>query len=512
MSSVVYGEFQTYFKGIFFGFLLASVVCAVEFCLPCVNERHYVVKLYEILCVFIFLTFVSVLQVFYYWKYFCVLSNELHNEMLLFIYDPLVNDLFFNTVFVFGADSFAWALLWLASFVTLLVWYYNINSYSPSTAWLINGFFLVIWCVFNFVFFTLNLFWFFVFFEIILLPMSFLIGMFGSRTRKIRAFFFLYMYTSIFSFFFLLALMYIWIWFGSYDYLSLRYFTFFSVYNLVPVDCFILIFILFFATFAAKLPLFPLHLWLPEAHVESPTGGSVVLAALLLKLGAYGIVRFLIPFFPAVVYLFNSYLDVIAFFGCTYGTLAALIQVDLKKIIAYSSIAHMSFSVLGFFSQTAVGCSGALLYIFGHGFISSALFFLVGMTYTRWGTRLLKYYSGLSIFSYLSFFFLFFSFANLGFPGTVNFVSESLIFVGLVEQSKILFFFLLIVMFVGSLSYSIWVYLRIMHGSIRDLVFVVGYDLRTYEVVILLFLMFLTVICGLKPGLLFNFLTLNLLF
>jgi NADH-quinone oxidoreductase subunit M len=172
-------------------------------------------------------------------------------------------------------------------------------------------------------------------------------------------------------------------------------------------------------------------------------------------LGGYGIIRFLVPLFHLFIYSNSAYLDVIAFFGCMYATLSALVQVDLKKIVAYSSIAHMSFSILGFFSQVVLGYYGALLYMFGHGFISAALFFVVGTFYFRWGTRLLKYYSGLSVFPGLSFFFLFFSFANVGFPGTVNFISESLIFISLIYQSKLFFFFMLGIMFVGSLTYSL---------------------------------------------------------
>lgn len=172
----------------------------------------------------------------------------------------------------------------------------------------------------------------------------------------------------------------------------------------------------------------------------------------------------------------------------------------------------MSFSVFGFFSQTLAGFSGALLYVFGHGFISAGLFFLVGMIYNRWGSRLLKYYSGLSLFPYLSFFLLFFSFANIGFPGTVNFISESLIFISLIEQSKILVFLMMSVMFVGSLVYSIWTYLRVANGSIRQEVYSYGFELERYELLILLYLVILTLIFGVKPNFFFDYFILNILF
>ena len=173
---------------------------------------------------------------------------------------------------------------------------------------------------------------------------------------------------------------------------------------------------------------------MPEAHAEATAVGSVILAGLVLKIGTYGIIRFLVPFYLLLseTYIFAG-LTVFSLLSAVYATIMTFAQVDIKRIIAYSSIAHLSFSVMGVFNLTKTGLLGCYYYSIGHGFVSGALFFLAGMLYKRYGTRLIKYYSGLALLPYLSAFLLFFSFANIGFPGTVNFVAEFLIILGLVQ-------------------------------------------------------------------------------
>lgn len=212
----------------------------------------------------------------------------------------------------------------------------------------------------------------------------------------------------------------------------------------------------FFMTFAAKLPIVPFHIWLPEAHVEAPTVGSVILASLFLKLGAYGLIRFVLPFFQGVAVYYSAIVGALLLTSVLYATLVAMVQVDIKKIIAYSSIAHMNFATIGLFTFNLYGFSGGVLLFIGHGFISAALFFLAGMLIERFGSRLMKYYSGVGLYApQMASYFLFFSFANIGFPGTVNFVAELLVMAGLVIGSHYLVAVSLGFSFVCSLFYSV---------------------------------------------------------
>lgn len=198
--------------------------------------------------------------------------------------------------------------------------------------------------------------------------------------------------------------------------------------------------VFFFLSFAVKIPMFPFHIWLPEAHVEAPTVGSVVLAALLLKLGAYGFIRFL-PLFP---YAYTYYTPLVFTLACTsivYASMSAIRQVDLKKIIAYSSIAHMNLAVVGIFSLTHQGLIGSIFILISHGFVSAALFFLVGSLYNLYGTKFVKYYSGLVVkMPQFATLFFFFALSNIAFPGTSNFIGEMLLLIGIMERNFAILF------------------------------------------------------------------------
>jgi len=213
--------------------------------------------------------------------------------------------------------------------------------------------------------------------------------------------------------------------------------------------------------------MFPFHLWLPEAHVEAPTDGSVILASLLLKLGGYGFIQISLPLFNVASKYFTPLIYTLAVLSIIYASLTALRQVDLKKIIAYSSIAHMNLVVLGIFSFKLQGLTGAIFLMLAHGVVSGALFFLVGMLYERHHTRLIHYYGGIvQIMPLFSFFFISFILANLSIPGTCNFIGELLIFVGIFQYNTTLAFFCGFGI-VLSAAYSIWIANRLIFGSLN---------------------------------------------
>lgn len=342
------------------------------------------------------------------------------------------------------------------------------------------------------VFSVVDLFIFYIIFELILLPMVFIIFIWGSRSRKIKAGFYFFLYTLLGSLFMLVGLLLMYSEFGTTNVLLLMYF-------LPGYEKQLLLWFLFFFSFAIKIPMFPFHIWLPEAHVEAPTIGSVLLAGLLLKLGGYGFLRILIPLFPEATLYYTPLLLTLAILGIIYASLTLLRQVDIKKIIAYSSIAHMNFAVLGMFSNNLIAIQGSVYLLISHGFSSSALFMLAGVLYERHHTRLLPYYGGLAMLMPLySFFFFLFTIANFGFPGTSNFVGEILIFIGLAQQS----FFLLFCAGIGmlfSVIYSILLFSRVLFGSLKlcYLTFNFSHDIIKREFAILVFLSFFLIFFGL---------------
>jgi proton-translocating NADH-quinone oxidoreductase chain M len=402
--------------------------------------------------------------------------------------------------YTFGWDIYTIIFIGLVNIIFFLCFYYS----AFSVAFYIRAHYAILWTIYLLLILTfsaLDLFLFYILFEMLLFPMFILIGVWGSRTRKARAATYFYMYTAVFSFFFLFVLVFIGHWWGVYDYVTLKYVFFPAMVVSHPPSAH-LVWICFFITFAAKLPITPLHIWLPEAHVEASTVGSVLLASVFLKLGGYGLLRFVLPFFPHLNVYYSTAVAAVCITSVLYATLVAMVQVDLKKVIAYSSIAHMNFAVLGLFTSTLTGFSGGMYLFIGHGFTSAALFFLSGSLYTRFNTRLLKYYAGLGPYlPNLSFYFLFFSFANIGFPGTVNFVAEVLIYQGLINDGNYTVTFILGFSYVCSIMYSVWIYNRIFHGVpnthyLPDSLS----DAYRHEKGIYLTLIFLTLACGIAPS------------
>ena len=324
-----------------------------------------------------------------------------------------------NINLILGVDGISLFFILLTTLIfplcLLASWSFNKGEVKP---YLIS--FLGMELVLLLVFTNLDLLFFYIFFEAVLIPMFLVIGIYGSRERKIRAAYMFFLYTLLGSLFMLIGIIYIYLFAGSTNYEAL------SVINFSFYDQKWLWFA-FFASFAAKVPMLPVHIWLPEAHVEAPTAGSVILAGILLKLGSYGFLRFSLGLFPLASVYFTPFIFSLSLLGVVYTSLTAIRQTDLKRLIAYTSVAHMNLVMIGLFTGTVIGVEAAILQSLSHGFVSSALFLIIGVLYDRWHSRVVKYYGGLThtmpIFIII---FLFFTMANLGLPGTSSFIGEFL--------------------------------------------------------------------------------------
>ncbi len=343
------------------------------------------------------------------------------------------------------------------------------------------------------VFTNLDLLFFYIFFEAVLIPMFLVIGIYGSRQRKIRAAYMFFLYTLFGSLFMLIGVIYIYLFAGSTNYESLAVISF-SSYDQKWL------WLAFFASFAAKVPMLPVHIWLPEAHVEAPTSGSVILAGILLKLGSYGFLRFSLGLFPEASVFFTPFVFCLSLLGVVYTSLTAIRQTDLKRLIAYTSVAHMNLVIIGLFTGTVVGVEAAILQSLSHGFVSSALFLIIGVLYDRFHSRVVKYYGGLThtmpIFIII---FLFFTMANLGLPGTSSFVGEFLLLISAFEANSTVCFFAATSMILGG-GYSLWLFNRIAYGNIK----IVGLDLNFREFLVFLPLIFGTLFMGVYPKVFFS--------
>jgi NADH-quinone oxidoreductase subunit M len=354
------------------------------------------------------------------------------------------------------------------------------------------------------VFCSIDLFLFYVFWEAMLVPMYFVIGMWGGENRIYAAVKF-FLFTLIGSLLMLVAI----IWLASYASGSLGTFTtdlleLYRVSPLLPLSIQTWMFLAFGLSFAIKVPLFPFHSWLPDAHVEAPTAGSVILAGILLKMGTYGFLRFCLPLFPHATVKFMPLMAVLAVVGVIYGALVSMVQKDIKKLVAYSSVSHLGFVVLGIFALNEEAIQGAIIQMINHGLSTGALFLIVGMIYERRHTREISEFGGLSkVMPVFATIFMIISLSSIGLPGLNGFVGEFLILLGSFQST-----------FLGSSAYAIlatsgvvlaavyllWMYQRVMFGSVTKPENQTLKDLSLREVAVLVPILVFVFWIGIYPS------------
>jgi|TARA_B110000971_G_scaffold101657_1_gene104553 proton-translocating NADH-quinone oxidoreductase chain M len=352
--------------------------------------------------------------------------------------------------------------------------------------------FLVMETLLIIVFSIMDLLLFYVFFESVLIPMFLIVGIWGSRERKIRAAYLLFLYTLVGSVLMLLAILLIYSIAGTTTYTNLL-----TVQFDESLQKFL--WLAFFASFAVKVPMVPVHIWLPEAHVEAPTAGSVILAGVLLKLGSYGLIRFSMPLFPAATIYFTPLVYTMAAIAVIYTSLTAIRQSDMKRIIAYASVAHMNVILVGMFALNMQGLEGAMIQMLSHGLVSSALFLCVGVLYDRHHSRMVKYYSGMAhTMPLFAIVFMFMTMANIALPGTSSFVGEFLILAGAFQVNTTICVLAGTGMILGG-GYSLWLYNRIAFGNLKVQAIKQFSDMNRREFMVFLPLTVGTLVMGIYP-------------
>ena len=353
------------------------------------------------------------------------------------------------------------------------------------------------------VFCALDLVLFYLFFEGGLIPMFLIVGIWGGKNRIYAAFKF-FLYTLLGSVLMLIAILYMWIVAGTTDIMELLNFKFSATsFDLLGFEISggaqTILWVAFFASFAVKMPMWPVHTWLPDAHVQAPTAGSVVLAAILLKMGGYGFLRFSLPMFPIASHLMADFVLWLSVIAIIYTSLVAMVQEDMKKLIAYSSVAHMGYVTMGIFSLNQQGIDGAIFQMISHGFISGALFLIVGVIYDRIHTREIDAYGGLvNRMPAYALIFMLFTMANVGLPGTSGFVGELLTLIGVFQVNVWVALFATFGV-VLSAAYALWLYRRVVFGDLIKVSLKSINDLDRRERLLFTPLILATVIFGVYP-------------
>jgi NADH-quinone oxidoreductase subunit M len=417
----------------------------------------------------------------------------------------------FGIQYKLGVDGLSVALVVLT---TTLSWVSILASFGPIRErvkeYMIS--FLILEVGMIGVFVSLDLFLFYIFWEVVLVPMYLIIGIWGGP-RRIYATIKFVLYTLVGSLLMLVAILATAFTFaqghhgsflGAFDFLSLRAYAGTSGFS-DTLQLFA--FAAFFLAFAIKVPMFPFHTWLPDAHVEAPTAGSVILAGILLKLGGYGFIRFALPLFPDAARAYGPWIIALSLIAIIYGAIVALVQPDLKKLVAYSSVSHMGFVTLGIFIFQPQGMSGAILQMVNHGLITGALFLLVGIIYERTHDRTIAKMGGLSaVTPVYAATFGFFMFASVGLPGLSGFVGEFLVLLGSWAYNPWVAAIAAFVMIFAA-GYLLWLFQRVFTGELSEFLKGLGHhltDARPVEMLTLVPLAALVVVFGLFPGLILD--------
>jgi NADH-quinone oxidoreductase subunit M len=348
------------------------------------------------------------------------------------------------------------------------------------------------------VFISLDLFLFYCFWEVMLIPMYLLIGIWGSPARRIYAAVKFFLYTMFGSLLMLVAILYLYFYNGTQT--GVYTFNLLELYKLtLPYHLQVWLFLAFALAFAIKVPMFPFHTWLPDAHTEAPTVGSVLLAAVLLKMGTYGFLRFNLPLFPQASLDFIPLISILAIIGIIYGALVAMVQKDVKRLVAFSSVSHLGFVMLGLFTFTIQGISGGILQMLNHGFSTGALFLIVGMIYERRHTRMIEEFGGLSkVMPIYATFFMIVTLSSIGLPGLNGFVGEFLILVGTFKVNVTYAVFAATGVILSAV-YMLWMFQRVMFGEVSKEENKKLKDLTRREIIVLIPIILFIIQIGVYP-------------
>ena len=406
------------------------------------------------------------------------------------------HDWIFNFVnYKVGIDGISLSFILLTTFITPICILATINSVKKRLREFLIALLLMETMMIG-VFCSLDLFIFYLFFEAGLIPMFLIIGIWGGEKRVYSAFKF-FLYTLFGSIFMLISIIYIYFDAGTLDVEKLLNIQINKDYQKY-------LWLGFFASFAVKTPMWPVHTWLPDAHVEAPTSGSVILAAILLKMAGYGFIRFSLGLFPDASVYFAPLVFTLSIIAIIYTSLVALVQKDMKKLIAYSSVAHMGFVTIGIFVFNKQGIEGSIFQMISHGIISSALFLCVGVVYDRMHTREISEYGGVvNIMPKYAVMFMVFTLGSLGLPGTSGFVGEILVLIGSFKYNYWIAFFATTGVILSA-CYSLWLYRRVVFGKITNEKIQKLTDLNKNEYLILTPLLIMTIVLGFYPALILD--------
>ena len=389
-----------------------------------------------------------------------------------------------------GVDGISVLFILLTSFTNVLVVIAGWKVIEKNVAQYMAAF-LIMAGLMNGVFAALDAILFYTFWEAMLIPMFIVIGVWGGA-RRVYASIKFFLFTLLGSLLMLVAFIYLYLKSGNFEILQ---------WHQLPLSLpeQVLIFLAFFSAFAVKVPMWPVHTWLPDAHVEAPTGGSVVLAAIMLKLGAYGFLRFSLPIAPDGSHALTGFMITLSLIAVVYIGLVALVQTDMKKLIAYSSISHMGFVTLGFFVFNALGMEGGLVQMISHGFISGAMFLCVGVMYDRMHSRNIADYGGVAnTMPMFAAFFVFFSMANAGLPATSGFVGEFMVIMGAIKVN-FWYAFLAASTLVFGAAYTLWMVKRVLFGAVANDHVAQMKDISPREFLVLASLAVAVLVMGIYP-------------